>query len=160
MSRRTTIVGIVALLGTALDGAGQAPPQDTIFPLSRVQAGMRGKAYTVMQGAEVVPLDVEIYGVLHDFIGPKKDLIVGKLVDERTKLTGAVHGMSGSPLYIEGKVAGALSYRLTQFEKEGWCGFTPIADMIEAGEPGHDASRKAGRLEPALAGQRLASLSN
>jgi hypothetical protein len=160
MNRRTTIIGIVALFVWALDGIGQAPPQNDSFPLDRVQAGMRGKAYTVMQGTEVVPLDVEIYGVLHDFIGPKKDLIVGKLVDERTKFTGAVHGMSGSPLYIEGKVAGALSYRLTQFEKEGWCGFTPIADMIEAGEPGHDAPRKAGRLESALAGQRLASLSN
>jgi len=148
------------MLGVALDVAGQAPPQDTIFPLSRVQAGMRGKAYTVMQGTEVVPLDVEIYGVLHDFIGPKKDLIVGKLVDERTKLTGAVHGMSGSPLYIEGKVAGALSYRLTQFEKEGWCGFTPIADMIEAGETGGGTSRRIARTETAFGGERLASVGN
>lgn len=160
MRCRTTIVGIVVLLGLALDGAAQAPPQDTIFPLGRVQAGMRGKAYTVMQGTEVVPLDVEIYGVLHDFIGPKKDLIVGKLVDERTKFTGAVHGMSGSPLYIEGKVAGALSYRLTQFEKEGWCGFTPIADMIEAGEQVRETSRKTAHLESALDGRQLASAGN
>jgi len=157
---KTAIVALVALLGAALDGAGQVPPQGEVFPLSRVQAGMRGKAYTVMQGTEVVPLDVEIYGVLHDFIGPKKDLIVGKLVDERTKLTGAVHGMSGSPLYIEGKIAGALSYRLTQFEKEGWCGFTPIADMIEAGESGRESPRKAGRLESALGGRRFAGVGN
>jgi hypothetical protein len=160
MSLRVVIAGIVALFGAALDGAGQAPPQNDIFPLERVQAGMRGTAYTVMQGAEVVALDVEIYGVLHDFIGPKKDLIVGKLVDERTKFTGAVHGMSGSPLYIEGKVAGALSYRLTQFEKEGWCGFTPIADMIEAGAETRVAPRKTARLESALDGRRLASAGN
>lgn len=160
MSFGTAIVALVALLGAALDVAGQVPPQGEVFPLSRVQPGMRGKAYTVMLGTEVVPLDVEIYGVLHDFIGPKKDLIIGKLVDERTKLTGAVHGMSGSPLYIEDKVAGALSYRLTQFEKEGWCGFTPIADMIEAGEPGGETSRKAGRLESSLGGQHFASGGN
>jgi len=160
MISRTAIVVVAALLGAAMDGAGQAPPQDVVFPLSRVQSGMRGKAYTVMQGSEVVPLDVEIYGVLHDFIGPKKDLIVGKLVDERTKLTGAVHGMSGSPLYIEGKVAGALSYRLTQFEKEGWCGFTPIADMIEAGVTHSAAPKKAARMESALDGRRLACAGN
>jgi hypothetical protein len=154
------IFSVAAWLGLALDGAGQAPPQNDSFPLDRVQAGMRGKAYTVMQGTEVVPLDVEIYGVLHDFIGPKKDLIVGKLVDERTKFTGAVHGMSGSPLYIEGKVAGALSYRLTQFEKEGWCGFTPIADMIEAGEPVREMPRKTARLESALDGRQLAGAGN
>ena len=160
MSYRAAIATVVALFGAALAGAEQAPSQDAIFPLSSVQAGMHGKAYTVMQGTEVVPLDVEIFGVLHDFIGPKKDLIIGKLVDERTKLTGAVHGMSGSPLYIDGKVAGALSYRLTQFEKEGWCGFTPIADMIEAGEPGAGFPRRDGRLESNLGGPRFASAGN
>jgi hypothetical protein len=144
------------MLGALLDVAGQAPPQDDIFPLGRVQPGMRGTVYTVMQGNEIVPIEAEIYGVLHDFIGPKKDLIVGKLVDERTKFTGAVHGMSGSPLYLEGKVAGALSYRLTQFEKEGWCGFTPIADMIEAGEQARETPRKTARLESASDGRRLA----
>lgn len=158
MNYRTAIVATVALLNAVLAGAGQAPPQDVIFPLDQVQAGMRGKAYTVMQGSEVVPLDVEIYGVLRDFIGPRKDLIVGKLVDERTKFTGAVHGMSGSPLYIEGRVAGALSYRLTQFEKEGWCGFTPIADMIEVGEVHGGTQRRTSRLGLERGEKRLASV--
>ncbi|MBI5395995.1 MAG: hypothetical protein HZA91_11930 [Verrucomicrobia bacterium] len=112
--------------------AEPAPIPGEIFPVEKIRPGLKGKVYTVMQGTEVVPIEAELYGVLRDFIGPKVHLIVGKLVDERTKLTGAVHGMSGSPLYIEGKIAGALSYRLTQFEKEGWCGFTPIDDMIAA----------------------------
>ena len=123
---------VVLLFTAAIALAEPGPPAGEIFPVEKIRPGLKGKAYTVMQGTDIVPLDVEIYGVLRDFIGPKVHLIVGKLVDERTKLTGAVHGMSGSPLYIEGKIAGALSYRLTQFEKEGWCGFTPIADMIAA----------------------------
>ena len=156
MNGKMTVALVIVGLAAALSSAEPAPPQDTIFPLSRVQPGMRGRVYTVMQGSEVVPLEAEIYGVLHSFIGPKKDLIVGKLVDERTKLTGAVHGMSGSPLYIEGKVAGALSYRLTQFEKEGWCGFTPIADMIEAGQFSHGPAQKPGRLQSGASGPRIA----
>jgi hypothetical protein len=129
---RTTIA--ILAMTTAIVLADTAPPQDEIFPVEKVRPGQRGIAYTVMQGSDVVALNAEIYGVLRDFIGPGIHLIVGKLVDEKTKLTGAVHGMSGSPLYIEGKLAGALSYRLTQFEKEGWCGFTPIAEMIKAGD--------------------------
>jgi hypothetical protein len=55
-------------------------------------------------------------------------------VDEKTRLTGAVHGMSGSPLYIDGKLVGALSRRLGGFEKDGHCGFTPIEDMLDVGK--------------------------
>ena len=159
MNWKTVIAVVVAAWLAAPVGAEPAPSQDAIFPLNRVQPGMRGRVYTVMQGSEVVTLDAEIYGVLHSFIGPKKDLIVGKLVDERTKLTGAVHGMSGSPLYIEGRVAGALSYRLTQFEKEGWCGFTPIADMIEAGESSRAPGQKPVRLHSSVSGPRIADAS-
>ena len=125
-------IGVALLFATAAALAEPVPPTGEVFPIEKIRPGLKGKVYTVMQGTEVVTLDAEIYGVLRDFIGPKIHLIIGKLVDERTKLTGAVHGMSGSPLYIEGKITGALSYRLTQFEKEGWCGFTPIADMIAA----------------------------
>jgi hypothetical protein len=57
-------------------------------------------------------------------------LIIAKLIDEKTALTGAVHGMSGSPLFIDGKIAGALSRRISLFEKDGHCGFTPITDML------------------------------
>ncbi|MDR0532676.1 MAG: hypothetical protein LBH01_01845 [Verrucomicrobiales bacterium] len=105
-----------------------------LFPVEELKPGMHGKTLTVMQGTQIVELDTEILGVQHNAFGPGKDLIIAKLVDEKTKLTEAVHGMSGSPLYIDGKLVGALSRRLGSFEKDGHCGFTPIKDMIDVGE--------------------------
>ena len=107
---------------------------EEFFPVSQIKPGMRGVTLTVLQGTNIVSLETEILGVAEDYLGPHKDLIIGRLVDEKTKLTGAVHGMSGSPLYIEGKLVGALSRRIAMFEKDGHCGFTPIADMFEVGE--------------------------
>jgi len=104
---------------------------EPLFPLSEIKAGMRGKTLTVMQGTEIVSLETEIIGVAENRIGPGKHLIIGRLLDEKTKLTGAVHGMSGSPLYIDGKLVGALSRRLMMFEKDAQCGFTPIHDMMD-----------------------------
>jgi hypothetical protein len=101
------------------------------MPVSELKPGMRGITYTVMKGTEIVPLDTEILGVAKNSLGPGFDLIIAKLVDPKTALTGAVHGMSGSPLYINGKLVGALSRRIAFFEKDGHCGFTPIADMLE-----------------------------
>ncbi|HUB67005.1 MAG TPA: sporulation protein SpoOM [Candidatus Methylacidiphilales bacterium] len=92
---------------------------------------MHGLTYTVLKGNDIVPLQTEIVGVAKNALGPGLDLIIGRLVDEKTKLTGAVHGMSGSPLYVEGKLVGALSLRIATFEKDGQCGFTPIADMMK-----------------------------
>lgn len=106
-------------------------PGEEFFPVSQIKPGMRGVTLTVLQGTNIVPVETEILGVAEDYLGPNKDLIIGRLVDEKTKLTGAVHGMSGSPLYIEGKLVGALSRRIAMFEKDGHCGFTPIADMLE-----------------------------
>ncbi len=108
-----------------------------IFPISEIKPGMKGTVYTVMQGSEVVPIEAEILGVLEGGLGPGRHMIIGKLVDEKTELTGAVHGMSGSPLMIDGKLVGALSRRLMLFEKDGHCGFTPAADMVDVSRRGH-----------------------
>jgi hypothetical protein len=111
--------------------SGLAAERIQTLPVSEIRPGMRGTTLTVLQGTSIVPLETEILGVGEDHLGPGKDLIIAKLVDERTRLTGAVHGMSGSPLYVEGKLVGALSRRIAVFEKDGHCGFTPIADMLE-----------------------------
>ncbi|MDR1146932.1 MAG: sporulation protein SpoOM, partial [Verrucomicrobiales bacterium] len=126
-------LGLVILLGAWSAGFSFAalPP---ILPVSELTPGMRGKTLTVMQGTEIVELETEILGVWKNALAPGKDLIVARLVDEKTKLTGAVHGMSGSPLYIDGKLVGALSRRLGMFEKDGHCGFTPIEDMLDVGK--------------------------
>lgn len=102
-----------------------------VFPLEELKPGMRGKTLTVLKGTEIAEMETEIVGVIEDRIAPGKHLIVGRLLDERVQLSGAVHGMSGSPLLIDGKLVGALSRRLGMFEKDTQCGFTPAADMLE-----------------------------
>lgn len=108
------------------------PPE--IFPVSDLKPGMHGITYTVLQGEKIEPIDTEILGVARNFVGPQRDLIIARLVDPKTSLTEAVHGMSGSPLYIDGKIVGALSRRIAMFEKDGHCGFTPIQDMLGIGD--------------------------
>jgi len=122
-----------------------------LFPIEDIKPNMRGKTYTVMQGTEIVPLETEVLGVLKNGLGPGKDLIIGRLLDEKTKLTGAVHGMSGSPLYINGKLVGALSRRLMNFEKDGHCGFTPIRDMLDVQNRGRGKKEDKVGASPFLA---------
>ncbi|MEM9445093.1 MAG: hypothetical protein AAGA18_07045 [Verrucomicrobiota bacterium] len=102
-----------------------------LMPIEEIRSGMSGKTHTVIRGSEIIELDTEILGVMWNYLGPDKHVILGRLVDERTALSGAVHGMSGSPLYIGGKLVGALAYRVGTFEKDGHCGFTPIKDMLD-----------------------------
>ena len=76
-------------------------------------------------------MDVEILGVLHGARGPHRDLILARLHGAKPEYTGVVAGMSGSPVYIDGKLAGALSYRIGEFSKEPIAGITPIEQMLE-----------------------------
>lgn len=101
------------------------------YPKDKLKPGMRGITYTVLQGEKIEPLETEILGIAKNYIGPGLDLIIAKLVDPKTAVIGAVHGMSGSPLYVDGKLVGALSRRIASFEKDGHCGFTPIEDMFQ-----------------------------
>ena len=113
-------------------GAEQAPlqPLKTIA-VSQIHAGMRGVAYTVFQGVKPEPMDVEVLGVLHNVNGPKGDVILVRLHGQKVEYTGVVAGMSGSPVYLDGKLAGALAFRIGEFSKEPIAGVTPIADMME-----------------------------
>lgn len=116
---------------------------DEVFHVSEIKPGLHGKTRTVMQGTKIIELDTEILGVQKDGIAPGRDLIIGKLVDVQTALTGAVHGMSGSPLYIGEKLVGALSRRIGVFEKDGHCGFTPIEDMLDVANRPASVEEKA-----------------
>jgi hypothetical protein len=109
----------------------QIPDKLIPYPVVDLKPGQKGTTFTVLQGDAVVGLETEIKGVVKNGLGPGFDLIIGQLKDPRTELCGAVHGMSGSPLFIDGKLVGALSRRLILFEKDGQCGFTPIGDMID-----------------------------
>src|SRR5690242_7163866 len=81
-----------------------------LMPLSAVKEGMHGTARTVFQGNKAEEFGVEILGVLPGAIGPKQDLIIGRLSGGPAERTGVFAGMSGSPVYIDGKLVGAISY--------------------------------------------------
>src|SRR5664279_3401882 len=105
-----------------------------IMPEDQVKAGMHGVAYTVFEGTKPEPIDVEILGVLKDMAGPKSDVILARLHGAKVEFTGVVAGMSGSPVYIDGKLVGALAYRIGTFSKEPIAGITPAAAMLEIDE--------------------------
>jgi hypothetical protein len=92
---------------------------------------MTGTAWTVFQGSVPEPMQVEILGILRSARGPGQDMILARLHGDKPEYTGVVEGMSGSPVYIDGKLAGSLSYRIGQFTKEPIAGITPIEQMLQ-----------------------------
>lgn len=92
---------------------------------------MRGVAYTVFEGVTPEPMDVEVLGVLKNANGPKGDIILVRLGGKKAEYTGVVAGMSGSPVYFDGKLAGAVAFRIGEFSKEPIAGVTPIQEMLE-----------------------------
>ena len=101
------------------------------MPEEQVKTGMHGVAYTVFEGVTPEPMEVEILGVLRDMAGPQADVILARLHGKKVEYTGVVAGMSGSPVYIDGKLVGAIAYRIGEFSKEPICGITPAASMLE-----------------------------
>src|SRR5436309_3829067 len=108
-------------------GAQQAPET---LPLSQVRPGMQGYAYTIFTGDQIEKFDLEVIGVLDNFLGPKQSIILVQLKGPKVEHTGVVAGMSGSPVYLDGKLAGALSLKLGIFTKEPIAGVTPIQDVL------------------------------
>jgi hypothetical protein len=119
------------LIFAAETPASQPPKTTATIPVSQIHIGMRGVAYTVFQGVKPEPMDVEVLGVLKNMNGPKGDIILVRLHGAKAEYTGVVAGMSGSPVYFDGKLAGALAFRIGEFSKEPIAGVTPIADMLE-----------------------------
>src|SRR5580700_6219487 len=101
-----------------------------IFPLSQVKPGMKGEAYTIFTGDQIEKFDLVVIGVMPNFLAPKESIILVQLLGPKVEHTGVVAGMSGSPVYFEGKLAGALSLKLGIFAKEPLGGVTPIEDII------------------------------
>jgi len=113
-------------------GISQAAPVVTpTISVDQIHPGQRGVAYTVFQGIQPEAMDVEVLGVLRNANGPKGDIILVRLHGTKVEYTGVVAGMSGSPVYIEGKLAGALAFRIGEFSKEPIAGVTPISEMFE-----------------------------
>ena len=100
------------------------------LPLSQVRPGMQGYAYTIFAGDQIEKFDLEVIGVVDNFLGPKQSIILVQLKGPKVEHTGVVAGMSGSPVYLDGKLAGALSLKLGVFTKEPIAGVTPIHDVL------------------------------
>ena len=96
-----------------------------------VRRGQRGTCLTVFEGAEIEEVPFFVKGVMKDYLGPERDLVMIRLEGDKAEFTGVVAGMSGSPCSIDGKLVGALGYAFAAFAKEPIAGVTPIRDMLD-----------------------------
>jgi hypothetical protein len=142
---RTLLLAI--LLPALLTGTAVVPLHaDEILPFREVRVGMKGEGRTVFSGTEVSRFEAEVIGLLEN-VGPQRNLILVRLGGAPLERTGVMEGMSGSPIYVNGRVIGALAYSW-EFSKEPIAGVTPIEEML-------DAARRSGgtpgRSRPAAA---------
>lgn len=100
------------------------------MPLDEVRAGMTGTGITVFEGTTRDRFDVHVLGVLTNAVGPRRNLIVARLEGGPLADTGVIQGMSGSPVYVDDRLIGAVSYALGTFATEAIAGITPIEEMV------------------------------
>lgn len=124
--------------GLAQNSAGGAQKVE-YYALEDVRAGQKGTARTVFAGAEPQEFGLEVLGVLPGFPAPRKSVIIARLSGKEVERTSVFAGMSGSPVYIDGKLVGAIAYAFP-FAKEPIAGITPIRQMIEMFEQGRQTS--------------------
>src|SRR5579863_3899003 len=157
----TILLGIVAVLPAFANDANLARPKAgkvEIFPLKDIKPGMKATAWTVFQGTEPEPVPIEIIGRYKNQWGPKQDIILGKMGGKAIR-TNVAGGMSGSPVYIDGKLVGAVALRLSVFSPDAICGITPIEYMLEINdfdtsrpEDARTPDKVVGRRAPASTG--------
>jgi hypothetical protein len=117
------LVGLALALPTA---------QTSIIRVDEVRPGMVGIGRTVFEGNQIQEFTVHVIGVLKNVVGPSRSLVLARLEGGPLARTGVIAGMSGSPVYIDGRLLGAVSYALGQFPKEPIAGITPIGEMMDA----------------------------
>ena len=149
------LVGIACLSFPSFVSAQTAPSAKTAqnpltIAVSQIHTGMRGVAYTVFEGVKPEAMEVEVLGVLHNVNGPKGDIILVRLHGQKVEYTGVVAGMSGSPVYLDGKLAGALAFRIGEFSKEPIAGVTPIADMLEISALDRSPAEETSAAKPSV----------
>jgi hypothetical protein len=150
----------VLLLSVAFAALGWVtlPAATSLMPLDDIKPGMIGTGQTVFQGTELQEFKAHILGVLRNVQGPKRSLILAKLEGGPLADTGVIAGMSGSPVYIDGKLIGAVSYSIGAFPKEPIAGITPIAEMIDAtAQRTRRAASQQARIELPVTAEGLAA---
>jgi len=153
---RFTFISAACLFCAVLSPLAAPQQSPDILPVDQVRAGMQGYAYTIFSGDQVEKFDLQVLGVMPNFLGPKQSIILVELKGPKVEHTGVVAGMSGSPVYLEGKLAGALSLKLGIFTKEAIAGVTPIEDVIRPPLPG--ATLQAGPPRYALSKDAVAQI--
>jgi hypothetical protein len=123
------------------------PATSTLMPVSEIKPGMVGVGRTVFEGTELQEFKARILGVLHNVQGPQRDLILARLEGGPLAKTGVAAGMSGSPVYIDGKLIGAVSYSIGSFATEAIAGITPIAEMKDATQTPRRAPSQQARIQ-------------
>lgn len=123
---------VFAILALAVGVLATPNAQTSMLPLDEVRPGMVGIGRTVFEGTTLEDFKVHVLGVMRNVIGPKRSLILARLEGGPLAKTGVIAGMSGSPVYVDGRLMGAVSYSLGQFSTEPIAGITPIAEMIDA----------------------------
>ncbi|MBI1763039.1 MAG: hypothetical protein HYR56_16555 [Acidobacteria bacterium] len=114
--------------------ARQATPSaDQFFPIEQVKPGMRAVGYTVFEGSEPRKFELQILGVMKGFPSPGQNAVLSKLLGEEFQHIGVFAGISGSPVYIDGKLLGAIAFGYP-FAKDAIGGITPIQQMVEVFE--------------------------
>jgi len=153
------IQAAVILCGGLLAGllTVSLPAATALMPLSEVRPGMVGVGRTVFEGTELKDFKVHILGVLRNIQGPRRDLILARLEGAGLAESGVAQGMSGSPVYIDNRLVGAVSYSIGNFSKEPIAGITPIAEMTEATPLPRRAGTGQARLELPITRESLAA---
>jgi hypothetical protein len=123
---------LAALAAVVVAAVASPTAQPAIISLDEVRPGMVGVGRTVFEGNTIEEFKVHIIGVLKNVVGPSRSLVLARLEGGPLAKTGVIAGMSGSPVYIEGRLLGAVSYQLGQFPKEPIAGITPIREMTDA----------------------------
>ncbi len=123
------------------------PASTPLMGVDEIRPGMIGVGRTVFEGAELSEFTVHILGVLRNVQGPKRNLILAKLEGGPLAETGVAQGMSGSPVYVDGRLIGAVSYSIGAFAKEAIAGITPIAEMKDATTMPRRAAGAQARIE-------------
>ena len=134
MKHVLTALYILAVL-TVVAVASESTPNPKLMPLDQVRPGMKGYGMSVLQGSKPERFEVEVLGTLDGVPNPKQSIVIARLSGALVDRTGVFAGMSGSPVYIDGKLVGAVAYAFP-FAKEAIAGITPIKYMIDIFEQG------------------------
>src|SRR6186713_3307677 len=158
MKRFTAILSVLLIALAASVALAQAPQPKLpgLFPLEDLRPGMKGTARTVFSGSETEEFGVEILGVLPGFPGPRQSAIIARLTGSNVEKTGVFAGMSGSPVYIDNKLVGAIAFSFP-FAKEPIAGITPIQQMIDLFEKGSAGETQHPKEPRAISFAQLAS---